>query len=74
MPGSNHEHDDLPVAHRRARDVASQFPDQLNEAEIRQVAQRIERHFASVDELRRYSLANSDEPAPIFRAVGKEQP
>jgi hypothetical protein len=73
MPGSNNEHDELPLAHRRAADIANQFPDHLDDSEVRQVAQRIERHFASIDELRRYPLANSDEPAPVFRAIGKEQ-
>jgi hypothetical protein len=74
MPGSNNEHDRRPAAEQRAREIADQFPGMLDEGEQNQVAQRIERMFSAADEVRRYELDNGDEPAPIFRAIGKEQP
>lgn len=74
MPGSNNEHDRRPAAHKRAEEIAEQFPGLLDKAEQDQVAQRIERMFHAIDEIRRYPLENGDEPAPIFRPIGKEQP
>lgn len=74
MPGSNNEHDHLPLSRQRANDIADQFPGSLDDAETEQVAQRIERLFKAIDEVRRYPLHNGDEPAPVFRPIGKEQP
>jgi hypothetical protein len=74
MPGSNNEHDIQPLSRQRARDIANQFPGVLDDAEIVQVAQRIDRLFGAIDELRKYPLENGHEPAPVFRPIGKEQP
>ncbi|MEX2425413.1 MAG: hypothetical protein WD401_01500 [Thermomicrobiaceae bacterium] len=74
MPGSNNGHDAQSVARRRAADIASEVSGDLDEAELVQVTQRIERLFRAIDELRHYPLENSDEPAPVFRPIGKEQP
>lgn len=74
MPGSNNERDHLPLSRQRASDIANQFPGSLDNSEQEQVAQRIERLYKAIDELRRYPLRNGDEPAPVFRPIGKEQP
>jgi hypothetical protein len=74
MPGSNNEHDTETLAQRRAIDISRQFPGILDDAGVKQVAQRIERLHASIEVLRRYPLENGDEPAPVFRPIGKEQP
>lgn len=74
MPGSNNEHDRRPAAQQRAREIADQFPGMLDESEQDQVVQRIERMFLAIDEIRGYPLENGDEPAPVFRPIGKEQP
>jgi hypothetical protein len=73
VPGSNHEHDEQPISRQRAADISSQFPGSLNDAELEQVVQRIERLMRAIEELRRFPLDNHDEPAPVFRPVGKEQ-
>lgn len=74
MPGSNNEHDIPEIARRRARDIANEFPGLLDETEQEQVALRIARLYRAIDEIRSYPLENGDEPAPVFRPVGKEQP
>lgn len=74
MPGSNNEHDISAVARQRARDIANQFPGMLDEAEQEQVAQRVARLYRAIDDVRSFPLENGDEPAPVFRPIGKEQP
>ena len=74
MPGANNEHDEQPLAQRHASDIARQFPGRLDTVELDQVAQRIERLHKAMDEVRRLPLENGDEPAPVFRSIGKEQP
>ncbi len=76
LRGSNHDqpvqNGDL-VSHR-TQDVARQFPGLLDDTELEQVSQRVRRLTNSIEELRKYQLENGDEPAPVFRPVGKEQP
>jgi hypothetical protein len=74
MPGSNNEHDSASLPQRRAHDIASNFPGILDSDEQQQVAQRIERLLKAATDLRSYPLENADEPAPVFRPIGKEQP
>jgi hypothetical protein len=74
MPGSNNQHKHRSIARRRAQDIANQFPGTLSDSEQEEVAQRIERLFRAIEDVRSYPLQNGDEPAPVFRPIGKEQP
>lgn len=74
MPGSNNESAMPDLATHRSVDVASQFPEALTSAELEQVTRRIQRLLGSIEVLRGYPLSNADEPAPVFRPIGKEQP
>jgi hypothetical protein len=74
MSGSHNGHDRHSLSRRRAQEIANQIASDLSESDLVQVAHRIERLFLAVDELRRYPLENGDEPAPVFRPIGKEQP
>jgi hypothetical protein len=74
MPGDNRNEQRTDPARHRTLDIASQFPDALTSGELDQVTHRVERLLSSIAELRRRPLTNADEPAPVFRPVGKEQP
>lgn len=74
MPGSNSGHDQPQLATLRVSDISAQFPDTLSSEHVELVTRRVQRILGSIDELRSYPLANSDEPAPVFRPIGKEQP
>jgi hypothetical protein len=73
MPGSNNEHEPT-LARLRTADIAMQFDGSLDASEQEQVARRVERMLDVIEELRAYPLENADEPAPVFRPIGKEQP
>lgn len=74
MPESNSGHDQPQIATLRVSDIQAQFPDTLSGADEDQVTRRVKRILGAIDELRAYPLTNSDEPAPVFRPIGKEQP
>jgi hypothetical protein len=74
MPGDNSNEQKLDQSRHRAIDIAGQFPDALNTDELNQIARRVDRLLSSIAELRKHPLSNADEPAPVFRPIGKEQP
>lgn len=74
MPETNSGHDQPPLASLRVSDITAQFPDTLSADQVEQVTRRVERVLGAIDGLRSYPLTNADEPAAVFRPVGKEQP
>jgi hypothetical protein len=74
MSETNQDESRVSLAKHRAADISAQFPDALTSRELDQVTHRIERVIGSIEEIRRYPLGNSDEPASVFHPIGKEQP
>jgi hypothetical protein len=52
--------------------LATRFPDRFNPDELTQLETLVKQLDEAAQRLRRYPLANGDEPDPIFRAVRAE--
>ena len=49
--------------------LQARFPDRLNDEQWKQVRGKIEGQLRAAEELRKFMLQNSDEPATVFAAV-----